>query len=229
MEMPSPIQQLREMILSGELEAGERVTETGLAKRLDISRTPIRNAIPALAAEGFLEPVGKRGYSVKSFKEEECRAALELRAIIEGYAGRLLAEREDRDDVLEILQDCLDEGDKLFQKRHLEPEDEELYGQMNARFHNTVVEHSGSELAKTFIDRLNSVPFVAPSAIAFDQYGLDKAYDHLFRAHGQHHAIVEAIRDGDGQRTEFLFREHCHAQMLSIFTRYSDKKSRVKD
>jgi GntR family transcriptional regulator of vanillate catabolism len=223
MEMLSPIQRLREMILSGELQAGERVTETGLAERLKISRTPIRNALPALAAEGFLESVGKRGYSVKAFSEEECRAALNLRATLEGYAGRVLAEKDNRNEALKVLQDCLDEGDKLFQKRHLEPEDEELYGQMNARFHNAVVEYSGSELAKMFIDRLNSVPFVAPSAIAFDQFGLDKAYDHLFRAHGQHHAIGNAIREGDGQRAEFLFREHGHAQMLSIFTRYPDE------
>lgn len=224
--MFNPIQRLREMILSGELEAGERVTETGLAKRLEISRTPIRNALPALAAEGFLEPVGKRGYAVKAFSGEECRDALELRAFLEGYAGRALAEKEGRDDALQVLQACLDEGDRLFQKRKLKPEDEELYGQMNARFHNAVVEHAGSEFAKIFIDRLNSVPFVAPSAIAFDHYGLDKAYVHLFRAHGQHHAIVNAIRDGDGQRVEFLFREHGHAQMLSIFTRYTDQNSR---
>lgn len=218
MEMLNPIQRIREMILTGELQAGERVTETGLAERLNISRTPIRNALPALAAEGFLELFSKRGYSVKIFSQEECRSALELRAILEGHAARTLAEKKDKTDALQALKKCLEEGDRLFEKRHLTPKDEELYGQMNAHFHTIIIEHAGSELTHLFIKRLNAVPFVAPSAMAFENLGLDKAYVHLFRAHGQHHAIVNAIRNGDGQRAEFLFREHGQAQMSSLFT-----------
>lgn len=222
MEMLHPIQLIREMILNGELQAGERITEIGLAERLSLSRTPIRNALPALAAEGFLEPLSKRGYSVKVFSQEECQSALELRAILEGHAACTLAKKEDKTAALQALKACLDEGDRLFEKRHLEPEDEELYGQMNARFHNIINEHAGSELTSMFIKRLNAVPFVAPSAIAFKNLGLDKAYEHLFRAHGQHHAIVNAIRSGDGQRAEFLFREHGQAQVASLFTRYRE-------
>jgi len=220
MEMLNPIQRIREMILSGELKAGERVTEIGLAERLNISRTPIRNSLPALAAEGFLESMSKRGYSVKTFSQEECRSALDLRAILEGHAARTLAEKEDKTQALQALKECLEEGDRLFEKRHLKPDDEELYGQMNARFHQTIIEHAGTELTNIFIKRLNAVPFVAPSAIAFKSLGLDKAYEHLFRAHGQHHAIVSAIQLGDGQRAEFLFREHGNAQISSLFTIY---------
>lgn len=222
MEMLNPIQLIREMILNGELQAGERITEIGLAERLNLSRTPIRNALPALAAEGFLEPLSKRGYSVKVFSQEECQSALELRAILEGHAARTLANKVDKSEALQALKECLEEGDRLFEKRHLMPEDEELYGQMNARFHNIINEHAGSELTSMFIKRLNAVPFVAPSAIAFKNLGLDKAYEHLFRAHGQHHAIVNAIRSGDGQRAEFLFREHGQAQVASLFIRYRE-------
>ena len=60
------------MILSGELAPGERVTEQGLAQQLGISRTPIRHILPNLATQGLLEPVGKRGFAVKSFSETEC-------------------------------------------------------------------------------------------------------------------------------------------------------------
>lgn len=222
MEMLNPIQRIREMILTGELKAGERVTEIGLAERLNISRTPIRNALPALAAEGFLEPLSKRGYSVKIFSQDECLSALQLRAILEGHAARTLAEKVNKTEALQALKECLDDGDHLFEKRHLMPEDEELYGQMNARFHRSIMEYAGDELTSMFIKRLNAVPFVAPSAIAFKNLGLDKAYAHLFRAHGQHHAIVNAIRNGDGQRAEFLFREHGQAQISSLFTSFKE-------
>lgn len=211
--------QLREMILSGELAPGERITETGLAERLGVSRTPVRNALPALAAEGFLVRSGKRGYSVKVFTREETRSALELRAALEGIAARNLAERGASDDVLDALQQCLDDGDRLFAKRRLVYEDEETYGEMNARFHRTIAENCGSELLQSMIDRLNHLPFIAPSAIVFEEKGLEHAYDVLFRSHGQHHAITEAIRMGDGARADSLFREHGLAQRESIFSR----------
>jgi GntR family transcriptional regulator, vanillate catabolism transcriptional regulator len=216
------MQRIREMILTGELHPGERITEIGLAERLNISRTPIRNALPALAAEGFLESLSKRGYSVKIFSQEECRSALELRATLEGHAARTLAEKQDKTAALRAFKACLEDGDRLFDKRHLTLEDEELYGQMNARFHQIISEYAGSELTSLFIKRLNAVPFVAPSAMAFKSLGLDKAYAHLFRAHGQHHAIVNAIASGDGQRAEFLLREHGQAQMASLFTSYRE-------
>jgi GntR family transcriptional regulator of vanillate catabolism len=69
------------------------------------------------------------------------------------------------------------------------------------------------------IGRLNGVPFVGPSVIVFDQIGLRGAFEMLFRAHGHHHAIVEAIRDRDGERSEWLFREHANQQRLSMFER----------
>lgn len=211
--------QIREMILSGELQPGERVTEAGLAARLGVSRTPVRNILPGLAAEGFLEPVGRRGFAIKAFSDEESWEALELRSFLEGYAAKLLAEKGAPPEVMEALEQCLEEGDRLFDKRHLDLEDETQYGLMNERFHKIVVDASRSPMLKMFIDRLNLVPFVAPSVIVFDQIGLRRAFDLLFGAHRVHHAIVEAIRNGDGHRAESLFREHAYQQRLSMFER----------
>jgi GntR family transcriptional regulator, vanillate catabolism transcriptional regulator len=72
---------------------------------------------------------------------------------------------------------------------------------------------------KQIVDRLNLLPFVAPSVLVFDQVGIARAFDLLFRAHGCHHAIVEAIRGRDAARAESLFREHAHQQRLSMFSR----------
>src|SRR5688572_6800620 len=83
---------LREMILSGELQPGQRITEAWLADRLGVSRTPVRNVLPGLAAEGYLEPVGRRGFAVKDFSESESWEALELRSLLEGHAARLVAQ-----------------------------------------------------------------------------------------------------------------------------------------
>ncbi len=213
------LNRLREMILAGHLLPGERVTEAGLAERLGLSRTPIRSALPALAAEGLLETVGKRGFAVREFSESESLEALELRALLEGQAARNLAEHGASAALLVALDSCLADGDSLFQKRHLDEEDEQAYGEMNGRFHHLIVEAAGSPLLSMFVERLNLVPLVAPSVIVFDQVGLRRAFDLLFRAHGHHHAIVEAIRQGDGARAEGLFREHANQQRVSMFAR----------
>ncbi len=217
------LNQIREMILSGELAPGERITEVGLAEKLGVSRTPIRSALPILAADGYLEQVGKRGYSVKKFIAEEALKALELRSMLEGIAAKYLAEKGASAEILKELDLCLVQGDDLFRKRCLAREDEDLYGEMNARFHQIIVENCGSSPLITFVERLNQLPFIGPSVLVFDQVGLDRAFELLFRAHGQHHDLVEAIRNGDAARAEAIFREHGNAQRQSLFSRASQR------
>ncbi len=78
---------VREMILTGLLPPGSRVTEAGLADQLKVSRTPVRNVLPALAKEGLLVAVGRRGFAVKAFTAQESLTALELRSVLEGVRG----------------------------------------------------------------------------------------------------------------------------------------------
>ncbi len=65
-------------------------------------------------------------------------------------------------------------------------------------------------------ERIKLVPFAAPVAIAFNRHGLEKAFELLLYAHGQHHAILSAILANDGARAEFLFREHSNVQRSSM-------------
>ncbi|MFK7733675.1 MAG: GntR family transcriptional regulator [Pseudomonadales bacterium] len=217
------LKRIREMILSGELSPGARITELGLAETLGVSRTPVRNVLPVLASEGYLEAVGKRGFAVKQFDLQESLDVLELRATLEGVAARYLVNRGISSQVLSALEECLDAGDALFRKRYLTVEDEEIYGAMNARFHQTIVEHCGSQPLINMIESLNKKPFIGPSVVVFDQVGLDQAFETLFRAHGQHHDLVEALNAGDGSRAEAIFREHGNAQRHSLYSRIRDK------
>ncbi|SMR00244.1 GntR family transcriptional regulator [Xanthomonas fragariae] len=87
------VQQLRELILCGTFAPGERITEAALAERLSISRTPIRQALPALCQEGLLVQAGSRGYAVRRFSQQESLDALAVRALMEGMAARAVAEQ----------------------------------------------------------------------------------------------------------------------------------------
>jgi GntR family transcriptional regulator of vanillate catabolism len=208
--------QLREMILRGELAPGERVTEADIATRLGISRTPVRQALPALALEGLLVRSGQRGFAVREFKSSDSLDALRLRAVLEGYAARRVAEIGVAPALLRGLRECLAAGDALFDSRRLQEDDEVRYGEMNARFHALILEGSGVHLLPSLAARCNVVPFAGPDRIAFSEVGKQTMYDLLFYAHRQHHAIVDAMVAGQGDRAEFLFREHAISQEHSM-------------
>lgn len=208
---------IREMILTGRLPPGERVTEVGIAGTLKVSRTPVRAALPALAKQGLLTPVGRRGFAVTAFTADECMAALQIRSVLEGMAAHSVTMRGLDPELLATLKVQLAQGDALLAKRHVTPADEEVYGQMNARFHDAIVTAARVPLLLDLVHRVNLVPFVSPGAMAFSKLGLEHSYELMFYAHQQHHAIVQAMADGDSGRADSLFREHANSQRESMW------------
>jgi len=201
-------QRIRELIVEGVLAPGSRVAEATIAERLGVSRTPVRNTLPALAAEGLLEPAGKRGYAVRHFSHEDSYKATEIRCVLEGYAARELAARDDRSEVVRELRESLRQGDAIFAKGHVVKEDEDTYAQMNGRFHDLIVSGARDPLLADLIHRVYSVPFVAPSVVASNRIPLDEIYPILMSGHRQHHAIVDAIEQGQPDLAENLMRGH---------------------
>lgn len=201
-------QRIRELIVEGVLSPGSRVAEASIAERLGVSRTPVRNALPALATEGLLEPAGKRGYAVRNFTVEDSYRATEIRCVLEGYAARELASREDRAPIVNSLRESLAEGDAIFAKGYVILEDEQAYATMNGRFHDLIVSGARDALLADLVHRVYSVPFVAPNVVASNRIPLDEIYPILMSGHRQHHAIVDAIESGQPDVAESLMRGH---------------------
>jgi GntR family transcriptional regulator, vanillate catabolism transcriptional regulator len=198
---------LREMILRGELEPGQRLAEIALAARLGVSRTPIRQALPALAREGLLSAAGRRGYVVRSFSPQDVVDAIETRGLLEGLAARRIAERGVGPELLENLRACLAEGDAMLAKRRFESTDEQRYSEMNGRFHALILEGAASRIIADAVAHNDHVPFASARAVAFSR---DPAVllPVLNYAHRQHHAIVQALENREAARVEALMREH---------------------
>ena len=204
----SVAQRIRDLILDGSLPPGSRVAEAAIAERLGVSRTPVRNVIPALAAEGLLEPVGRRGYAVRSFSVEDSFRATELRCVLEGHAAHRIAERGASRQIVAELRDCLREGDALFAKGHFAAGDQEAYARINRRFHDIIVDGAEDALLAGLIHRVYAVPFVAPDVVAFHRISRDDIYPILHSGQRQHHAIVDAIEAGQADIAEALMRGH---------------------
>jgi len=195
------------MILRGELAPGQRLAELTLAERLGVSRTPIRQALPALAREGLLAAAGRRGYVVRSFSMEDVADAIETRGLLEGLAARRIAERGAPPELIDALKKCLSEGDAIVAKRRFEAADEQSYGEMNGRFHALIVEGSGSRILADTLARNDHVPFASARAVALSK-DMAALLPVMSYAHRQHHAIVQALEKGEGARVEALMREH---------------------
>jgi GntR family transcriptional regulator of vanillate catabolism len=195
------------MILRGELAPGERLAEVALAERLGVSRTPIRQALPALAREGLLSAAGRRGYVVRSFSPQDVLDAIETRGLLEGLAARRIAERGPSLELLAQLRECLAEGDAILAKKKFESADEQRYGEMNGRFHALIVEGAGSRIVADTLARNDHVPFASARAVAFSK-DLAVLVPVLVYAHRQHHVIVQALQNREAARAEALMREH---------------------
>lgn len=209
-------QKIRELILRGVLSPGERITEAAISERLGLSRTPVRQALPTLAQDGLLVPVGKRGYAIKVFTHEESLVALEARSVLEGMAARIAAEKGLSNELSEALQVCLDEGDRIVHEPEMDEEAEQAYGVMNQRFHELILQAAGKPLLEELISRCQSVPFVSPSVMTFSDPNVRLMRDDLIYAHRQHHSIVEALRRRETTRVEMLLREHAAIQRHSM-------------
>ncbi|HZX68902.1 MAG TPA: GntR family transcriptional regulator [Candidatus Elarobacter sp.] len=98
---------LRAAIISGELAPGSPVIEAELATRLGASRTPVREALRRLEAEGLLEPRGLRGSVVRELRSEEVECVFEMREALESLAARRAA-RTMRETELRKLRDCVE-------------------------------------------------------------------------------------------------------------------------
>lgn len=199
--------ELRQRILSGELQGGERLLEVPLAEMLQISRTPVREAMSRLAEEGLLQRGRSGGFVVRAFGFEDAVDAIELRGVLEGTAARLAAERGVEQASLDEICGIVDEIDTCFSDNGREI-DFDRYSELNAKFHDCLSHLAQSDIISSELERVTRLPFASPSAFLPDKADIESSRDSLYVAQAQHREIVTAIRAREGARAEALAREH---------------------
>lgn len=205
---------LRDWILHGQLQPGERLEEIPLAEKLGVSRTPVRAALGTLANEGLLDHQPKRGYLVRGFDMEAIAAAYDVRAVLEGLACRNAATRGLSEEQAQRLLQALAEGDRILSRGELRPEDHAPYQQMNVTIHDTLLHASGNPWVNRFAEQAQNIPFASDRIILWDDHPI------ILRSHGDHHRIIEAVMARDAVRAEQLMREHVYYAGLILRRNY---------
>ena len=199
---------LRDLILSGRLRPGERISELQAVEITNVSRTPVRLALVRLEDEGLLQAIPSGGFMVKAFTERDILDSIELRGTLEGLAARFAAERGASARSLEPLRECLADLDQLVRQDPISVEAFSTYVTLNARFHALLNELSGSAPVIREIDRVSALPFASPSGFVMAQSALPEAHQILLIAQDHHRIVLDAIENREGGRAEAVMREH---------------------
>ncbi len=204
---------LRAALLEGRFGPDEKLNEESLSATLKVSRTPVRSALHGLAAEGLLDYVPNRGYSVRSVDLAQLTAIFEVRGVLEGLAARLAAQRGLTEDLRSRAVSALDEGDRVMAKGRLLVSDRPVFSEVNARFHACILEAADNRMVNDMLRLCHNIPASSERNVIWD----DHAW--LRRSHDDHHRIFDAIERRDGARAESLMREHVHTVKLKRGTR----------
>ena len=191
---------LREDIMSGALPAGARLGEADMAGRLSVSRTPVREALSRLAAEGLVELQPGRGARVTSWSQAELAEIFELRLALEPYAVRRA--------VPELSGGDLDELDELAagMRRPGRPgkrQDLAAIVELNRRFHATFISAAGSAPLAAALRQ------VTHAAVVHQNFH-DYSPDALRRSPSHHVEMVAAARAGEPEWAEAIMRAHLY-------------------
>jgi GntR family transcriptional regulator of vanillate catabolism len=207
--------ELRKRILSGEFQGGTRLFEVELAEGMDVSRTPVREAMSRLAEEGLLDRARGGGFTVRAFGRDDIIDAIELRGVLEGTAARLAAERGCLPDRLERFKDVVKAMDACFTT---DPDDVDFdaYCDLNQQFHHQLAGLSGSEILRREVERVNHLPFASPAAFLPNNADIIEFRRSLRPAQDQHRELLGAILAREGFRAESIAREHARAARRNL-------------
>lgn len=190
------VKYIKQKIISGELNPGDRIVETALARELGTSQTPIREAIRQLAGEGIVKIIPNRGPLVHTLSAKDVFELYTFRAVMEGMAIRLAVQNASNNDI-----------------RHLE----HFYEEMKRKLDDDAVEslQEDSSYIHHYIYKLSkhSVLLSMYDFISFRIQLVNRIVGRKFtkvREVSEHGELIEALKSGDPNRAEQVMREHIH-------------------
>ena len=189
-------QQIRQRIIQLDLAPGDVLREHELQDRLDIGRTPIREALQRLAREHFVQVIPRRGMFVTSIDVAELSTLLETRFVLEPYAARLAAARGTEQHWDAMARELDESALETLAARDLLAADR--------RCHEIIWQAASNRFLLDTLDKL-----YAQSDRLWHLYLSDVT--EMSHAVTEHLEMLDALRAGDGDRVAELMEHHIHA------------------
>lgn len=192
---------IRDRIMSGAFAPGAPLREEMLAAEIGVSRTPVRDALRRLLADGLVESTRNYGTFVTEITWDDLQEVYELRGMLENFAARRAAQR--------ITPDELAELERLVEAMEsLEGSEEERiarFSALNREFHTVIVRAARSRHLEGMLARVFQVPLVL-----LKQYRIQE-WVNITRSNRQHREIVEALRARNPEWAGLMVAAHLNS------------------
>lgn len=196
---------IREGILDGTFPGSSHITARQLAEATGLSRTPVREAMRRLEAEGMITLIPHRGAFVASWTEDEIEQIYELRVLLESFAAQVAAQRVNEEQRAE-LRDLADQMNVLVEQR---PVDVDAIAEVNDRFHKCVLEACGNPRLRDLLGAITETPLQLST---FRRYSLEE----LRRSAAQHSELVTALSKGDPDWARSVMTSHIRSARYAL-------------
>ncbi len=187
---------LKDRILANRYPPGQQILEQALADDLGMSRTPVREALIRLHDEGLVELIPRRGMRVVPLAPEDMREIYEVLSALEVAAVELAARRSLELEALQPLEDALQ-----AMETRLADDDLDGWARADARFHRALLALSGNRrlvaMAATLADQVHRARMTTL-----------RLRPRPVKSIEEHREVLEALRDGDGERAARAHRRH---------------------
>jgi DNA-binding GntR family transcriptional regulator len=192
---------LRRGLADGTYPPGSHLREEELAAQLGVSRTPVREALRRLDAEGWLRVVPNQGAFAAEWSARDIEEIFDLRALLETHAAERAATAADRR-ALATMEAACDAAERALPGADVAAL--EAISDANLRFHQALWELSGQSRCRAILASLAVTPMVLRNFRHFDLAGLRRSLD-------QHREMIAAISAGDAVWAGAVMRAHVQA------------------
>ncbi len=196
--------ELKHKILTGEIVSQTRLMEIDLSEKMNVSRTPIREAIKRLADDGLVKVEPRRGAYVANISIKDMLDVFEVREDMEGFCAKLAAERitdEEKEELRQIAAEY---------ERALAQGDKEVIIELDEKFHNYIVSCSGNETLSELVN------YVQELSLRF-RYLYYNDFSLYETTAEQHNRIMEAINCGRAEEARYEADAHVKALKEFVF------------
>lgn len=206
--------EIRAKILSGELAPGSQLKEEELAEICKVSRTPIRDALRRLEAEMFVRRTDTQRTYVPEWTPDDIEEVFTLRVMLEGHAAGLAAANITAENIAELETINHDIAQIVSTRKAL---DVETFLRENRKFHDIVLEASGSHRLQGMLLRLVEQPIIYRTALRYDQAELVHSYT-------EHAQLIAAFHARDQIWAESVMRGH----IRRAFHAYMERRNQAE-
>lgn len=202
---------IKEKILTGELESGERIYENKISQELGVSRSPVREALRMLEQDEFLA-LTSSGLIVNPMDFEDMEEIYQCRMAVEPFAAKLSVSKFDQESI-EELQECVNNAKEYHATKQFNKVIE-----ANTWFHNLIVRKCENNRLKSFIEKIGFLAILSRVS-EFQCYQRDEDYLE------EHQAVVNALKAGDGDLVEETLRNHIENDLTFYKRKYLEKEA----